>query len=304
MRILFSVAALILVLILDSQAVPLAKRDSIMQLLEKREYIAADSLIREIKATDSLDPDYFILCINYYFCRAEQPRIEIRQGGITAESLIALYDNQGNEVGGIVNRPSFNSDTLHIGLQILDSGIAHHPQRLDMRFGKTYTCFEARLYEESADALVKILAHHRSQTSDWQLDRGMPLSKGGDEYVLENVQGYIRDFFDIASPISDSLVTEISQELIETFPNSAYGYVNLSSILRLKKDYDSSLVLLQKAYQIDSSDPIVVINLAMTAEEAGRVEVAVEYFTKLLSIGNVDHQELARSHLEKLGTTK
>jgi hypothetical protein len=43
-----------------------------------------------------------------------------------------------------------------------------------------------------------------------------------------------------------------------------------------------------------------VINLATTAEESGQSELAIEYFMILLKVGNVDEQDLAREHIEKL----
>lgn len=300
MNVLLFVAALVLVVLSNTFAASIAKRDSILHLIEQKRFPEADSAIRDVRSADSLDPDYFILSINYYFCVAERPGIEIRQGDITAESLIALYDAQGNQVGGIIDHSYFDRGLMLTGIGILDSGIALYPDRLDMRFGKVYTCFESRLLRESADALKGILSQHRTKGSEWKLDREAPLLKEADEYVLENVQSYVRDFYDLSSPLSDSIVEEVSREIIATFPNSAYGYTNISSILRLQGNFDSSLAMLGQACRIDPSDPIVVINLAITAEEAGKVKLAVEYFTKLLSIGDVDQQALAREHLEKL----
>jgi tetratricopeptide (TPR) repeat protein len=67
--------------------------------------------------------------------------------------------------------------------------------------------------------------------------------------------------FRLESEEGDRLLINVSEALIQYYPNKVYGYANLGSLYGATKKYDEARKYYEKALEIDPGDSLVKDNL-------------------------------------------
>jgi tetratricopeptide (TPR) repeat protein len=272
-----------------------------MQLISDENYDSAFALIQEFKRANPEDPEYFVLSINYYFMKSQHCSIEIAPGEPKDnEPTLIIEDSVGATVAHLKDHTDYNLDTLNLGLEILRRGLTMYPTRLDMHFGLVHVCEESGLLNEMALALRTILELGASVKGDWLWTQSEPLQEDPATFILENVQTRIGRLFEQDSPLADSVAVALSEALTKHYPNSAYGHSNLGYFFQIKGDLEKSISHYTKALVIDSTDAIVLANLAQLNEDVGRVSSAIQFYEQLLRVGTLDFHAMARQKLQDL----
>lgn len=274
--------------------------DSTITALQQEDYAAARDMITRIHEADSTDPDYFVLSFNYYYMKADRGGVVIRQSEPTEDSALVLTDTAGTVVGFMQDTSMFNLDTLARGTAMIAQGIARYPDRLDMRFGLVHACEQAELYDAMTEALLGILRRRAENNDAWRWIHNQPLPEEPRSFVLENVQSRVRMLWDRNTEATDSLLVTLAKALCEYYPESVYGYSDLGSFYASHQQYEESLSWYQKAAAIDSTDVLIMANLATVFINMGDKDKARAMLRHIMEVGAPDEQEFARRKLETL----
>ncbi len=246
-------------------------------------------------------PEYSVLVLNYYFMKAQSSEVEIMPGlPAPDEPGVIIKDSLGNEVGYLKERSWIDTDTLKYGIDLFMGGLRQYPDRLDMHMGLVFVAAEAELYGLMTDALLVTMGRTLFNKHTWLWAKSQPLEEEPVGFVLENVQTRISNLFRLETEYADSLLLVLSHKMIQTFPHSAYGYSNIGSYYGVNEMYDSSTVYFEQAYDIDSSDVIVIMNLANMFESSDNIPSALKYYKRLELVGNEDDQEFAKAKILEL----
>jgi tetratricopeptide (TPR) repeat protein len=79
--------------------------------------------------------------------------------------------------------------------------------------------------------------------------------------MIKNLLPRTAMLFRLESEEGDRLLINVSEALIQYYPNEVYGYANLGSLYAATKRYDEARKYYEKALEVDSSDLIVKKNL-------------------------------------------
>lgn len=276
--------------------------DSTIAAIQNGEYETARGLIDRVKVSDSLDPDYFVLSVNYYYSKALGSVIVLQQGASTRADALTYGDSTGAVAGYLYDSTWVDLDTLRTGLEILRRGIELYPDRLDMRLGYVHTCAESELYEPMTYELIRLLERRQINNDSWLWERNKPLHEEPRSFVLQNVQGRVLMLWDRSTELTDSLLVKLASALCTFYPESVYGYGDLGAFYASHGQYDPALGWYQKAYAVDSTDVFIMANLAMVYEVSGDIKSAQSLLRRIIQVGAPEEQAQARQQLERLET--
>jgi tetratricopeptide (TPR) repeat protein len=82
-----------------------------------------------------------------------------------------------------------------------------------------------------------------------------------EEFKIQGLLPRIAMLFRLESEESDRLFINVSEELIQYYPNKVYGYANLGSLYSATKRYNEARKYYEKALEVDPSDEVVRANL-------------------------------------------
>jgi len=296
------VLAVILLPIGAAAGVPQDQFQTVMELIGSDNFDSARVLIGQIETTYPDDPEYYVLSINYYYAKSRKDYVEIVPGPPTGDDTTVVFRDSTGEIAGFFrSHVQLQMDTLMTGIRILQQGVAIHPDRLDMRFGIVHVAEAAQLYQDMSDALIGILKRSQENGNEWLWSFSEPLAEDPEQFVLDNVQSRVHMLFQQDTDEADSLLTAISLAMIQAYPGCTYGHTNLGIVASLHGDYDSCFYHLSEALRIDSTDMIVMANLADVYEKTGLKEKAVECYNLMISKGSAEEQAFARQQLLRLG---
>ena len=190
----------------------------------------------------------------------------------------------------------YDRDDVLKGLEYLDSGIQKYPRRLDMHFGRIHIQGEIEEFEAQKKSLIEVLRISKKINNSWLWHDGNEKDDARD-FTLGNVQARTYEFMKLKKY---DYVEEISNLMIQYYPEQVYGYNNLASIYLQKKDYRKALSYFHKAEKVAPDDVIVIANLAYMYRMMDDTENAIRYYEKLLGSNDTEMQELARKNLKEL----
>ncbi len=305
MRSAFPLMLLIVTLASNVAGVTRAKFDSTINCIQSEHYDSAWMLISQLELEEPVDPEYYVLAINYYYLKSVNEIVRVEQSPPQdGQRFMVATDSVNQSDAYMYSDIQIDFDTLRMGTAIMKRGLSVFPDRLDMHFGLVHTFQAAELYAEMTSALIQVLARARENHHHWQWSFSEPLEDNPVEFVLENVQSRIMLLAGVDIEVADSLILDISEQMILTFPKSTYGYSNLGYVRRGMGDRDAAMKHFVQAHEIDSTDAIVLVNLGQLCEDAGRSQDAIHYYEQLMHWGDSNLQALAKARLVALGRNK
>lgn len=113
--------------------------DQFIALYKTGDTLAQQQFLQSWYQSDEKDPELYVAYFNYYVLRAQKEVITIMSEPKGDQALqITTQDEENPEVVGYLGSDIYYEPTLsEKALEWIDRGISRHPNRLDLRFGKT-----------------------------------------------------------------------------------------------------------------------------------------------------------------------
>ena len=265
---------------------------------EANDTIEQGKILNEWEDEDPNNPELYTSRFNYHFLMAQEEVLEISTQEPDGQSL-AFQDSLGNNTGFIGSKIIYNPEEIDKALKYIDEGIAKNPDRLDMRFGKTYVLGQIEDWESFTKTIIATIVHSETKKSQW-LWTDNQIQEGDNNFMLSAIQDYQLQLYKTNN--DDLLINmrSIAERVLEIYPNHIESLSNLSVTYTLLGELDKALSPLLKAESINSEDYVVVANIANTYKELNNKVKAIEYYEKLITFKEDGVAEFAKQQLEML----
>ena len=138
--------------------------------------------------------------------------------------FIARYNYYANRA--MAQNP-YSKSLADSGLYVIEEGIVRYPDRLDLRFGKTFFLGELGRWDAFADEIMRLLDYSDEIAHQWVFPN---VQVGLKELVMEGVEDYLltmRETLPYTYPLaaSDSAmvsrIRRVARRTVQLFPNDA-----------------------------------------------------------------------------------
>ena len=257
--------------------------------------------LEEWQAADSTNAEYYTSLFNYYFKKASQEVVAIStdEPRTKGEDIFVLKDSTDAVKGYMHNRVNFSPIYMQKAMEAIDKGISQYPDRIDMRFGKTYAYGEIEDWNNYTNTIIETIKRSKQNNNQWTTTHNEPMT-GGRDYLLSVVQDYQGKLYDVEN---DSLLTNmrnIAQTVVDIYPEHAVSWANIALTYIIVNDLDNALPPSLKAESIDPTDIIILNNIAQIYLRKEENAKAIEYLNKIIKYGNDEDKRYARSIIEKI----
>lgn len=279
--------------------------------LKASDSTALANTIGEIRASGDQSADRYVAEYNYYISRAqrysgmmttkEYPDENVHVVG----NVYTLNDSLGNEAGYMYFVEDWDEAVADTGLAVIDTGIAHYPHRLDMRFGKLHmlrTLWRWDAYAAEIHATLDYAAKNKKMMEFPDTDTPI------DTILIESILDYERDLFEAVQYAPDSitfakrldLLRGIAEHMLSIYPKDMYS-LNIMAVTRqLVGDHEGALKWFLKAEKAAPKDAVVLSNIADTYHLLGDYKKESKYLQKVVKYDNGEYAERAKQNLEEL----
>ena len=184
---------------------------------------------------------------------------------------------------------------------VIDQAIRLFPDRLDLRFGKTYFLGQIKQWQPFADEIIQTLDHSDRINHRWQFPN---LNGGGRELMLEGIQDYLYtladeiDNTDKPTPDDTAIVLHmrrIAHRAAQLFPSDITILKHLAYTHIALADYDNALRHLLRAEKIDPNDPDVLDRLVLVYTKLKNKKLAAQYSQRLKQLYSLLQSPTAKS---------
>jgi tetratricopeptide (TPR) repeat protein len=267
------------------------------EAFDKSDNTKQEKILKDWQAKNPNDPELYISMFNFHVNKGRSEMLGLSTDQQSKEAL-AIQDSTNNAVGFLGAVVTYDPDEIKKALAAIDKGIALHPRRLDMRFGKMYLLSDANRFPEVATELIKAIEYGQ-QKHDWLWKDGKPLEEPK-EFFLDNVQAYVGNIYDTGDDKLLPQMRDISEAVLKYFPNHVECLSNVAITYLLTGQYDKALPYLLKAEKINSKDTVVLNNIAEVYKRSGKITEAKAYYEKIISVGGENDKAYAQKKLKEL----
>ena len=255
-------------------------------------------LLKTWKKEQSNDPELYVAYFNYYVQRSMHDVITIDKEPAASDSPKAYREGDSvNAVGYINAHTEYRIDELKMAVKYIDEGIKRFPNRLDMRFGKTYILGEANYLNQLTDETVSIVEYSSTNKNAWLWTNNKPVDNP-EKYMLDAIQDYVLKLYEAGDHQADNMIL-IAESVAKYYPNHIQNLTNLGIAYLIKKDYGKALEYLNKAEKIAPADEVVMMNIALVYMELSNKSKAIEYYEKLKLSKDESTRKYAEEQLNK-----
>lgn len=244
------------------------------------------------------NPELFTCRFNYHFKNSQQEVLELKTGEPQGDALV-LQDSLGNSAGYMESKIIYDSLELGKAFKYIDRGIELNPERLDMRFGKTYVYGQLNNWDKFTSEIIETVRHSSSKSKPW-LWTNNEQKEGDNEFMLSAIQDYQLQLYNSGDDSLLLKMRQIANAILSHYPNHIESLSNLSITYTLLGEFEKALEPLKKAESINPDDYIVIANIANTYKEMANKEKAIEYYNKLMKFDVEGVAEFAKQQIDKL----
>lgn len=295
-----NVLLILLIFLLSSFVLADDFKNTYVQLLEEGKYDVLYQHLQKWEEAAPYAPELFIAYFNYYFNLGRNENMTIKKGIPEEESIIVLKDpDTGEEVGYLHSEIYYDEEKVDLGLKYLNEGLIRYPDRLDMHFGKIHTLGELTRYEDQKDAIIDVLNISKENNNEWLYHDGEKLDDAF-TFMIDSIQGRLYNFINMGDRAADKYVIEISEKIIELYPDVVYPYNNIAVVYYYQNNYEEAIKYFKLAEEKNPLDTVVINNIAYLSQVIGDKETSLQYYEKLNKYGDEIDKELAEQKIKEL----
>jgi tetratricopeptide (TPR) repeat protein len=260
-------------------------KDRYLSLLRNEQYAELKLLLEQWEIAEPQNSEMYIGFFNYY----------VHTGAVQGSGI--MQDGDGRLVLGPT--VSYKSENVYKGIEYLDKGLAFAPNRLDMYWGKIELLMEIGDYAKAGEILYNLIGLSPGYNNNWRLGDNRPV-QDGENYFLGYIMRYFAKCIEIKTSESLEIAKKCSEKIMETYPQSTYGYNILGNYYTAIDNFEEALKIFLLAEGIDNTDCIVLINIGIMYIEKNSSEKARDYFNRVLRLGNENEKRQAQYYLDRL----
>lgn len=242
------------------------------------------------------DPELFTAYFKYHFMKARREVLALSKEDANGAGL-ELRDDTDQAAGFLGSQTHYDLLEFKKGIDKINEGINKYPNRLDMRFGKIYALGEIEDWENFTREIITAVRYSSKNKNQWTW---MNNEEQGKDFFLSSIQSYQIQLFDTED---DSLLLnmrKIASTILEYYPEHIESLSNLSITHLLLGEIDEGLKPLLKAEKINPEDHVILTNIAHGYVLKGNKDKAIEYYEKIIKIGNEQVSAFAQQQIKEL----
>ncbi len=255
-------------------------------------------VLKAWKESNPKDPELYTSFFNYHFSKAMQEVIELTPNEPGGDRLV-IVDSLGQDIGYMGNRILFDPYEINKGLEIIEEGIERYPNRLDMRFGKTYVLGETEQWENFTHEIIRTIQYGATNNHQWTWTDNESIEDGKD-FLLSSVQEYQIQLYQTGREDLLADMGKIAQEVLKMYPDHVESLTNLAITYVITEKYELAIESLLKAEKINPKDTIVLLNLAHAFRLNGKINEAIGCYEKVKKVGDAEEIAYAEKQIEEL----
>ncbi len=279
----------------SASAQTLAEYDA---LATKKDTLTQQAMLKKWEKKGANDSDFYVAAFNYYVNHGRKEIISLQQNAPKGEALI-ISDTLGNPAGYIGGTVTYDQRDVKKALDYISNGISKFPDRLDMRFGKTYLLGENEDWQAFTSEVIAVIDHSDKIKNKWKWKGGEPLEDAKD-FMLGNIQSYVLQIYNTEDDSLLLYMAQIAERILKYYPDHIESLSNLSIVYMLQNQPDKALAALLKAEKINPNDMIVLGNIAHCYKMKGDTANAIKYYENIVKNGDSDSKAFAADQLSKL----
>ncbi len=244
------------------------------------------------------DAELYTSYFNYYFAKSKTEMLTLTTKQPEGQMLV-LKDSTNKTAGYIGSQIDYAQLDLKKGIDWIKKGIEQYPNRLDMRFGKTYVLGQIKDWDNFSKEIIAAIHYSKINNNNWTWTKNEK-KNGGKEFFLSSLQDYQVQLYNTGDDKLLVNMGNIAKEVLMLYPNHVESLSNLSIVYMISKDYIKALDVLLKAEKISPNDYIVLSNIAHCYKEKGDKTKSIEYYEKTIKNGDEQAKEDAKKQIKEL----
>lgn len=269
-----------------------------MKLFDDKDLGGQYSLLQSWEKATHDDPELYVSFFNHYFAKSRQETLSLTATPLKGESVRLTKDDDKKVVAYLGSKMSFSKTDFDLGISYIEKGIGKFPNRLDMRFGKTYALGQIEDYERFKDEIIRAIDFFDAGKNRWLWRENKPLDQPK-AFMLKAVQDYIVQLFDSGDQ-NTQYIKPIAETVLKFYPDHIESLSNLSVVSMVNGNFDDALVALKKAEKLDPNDPVITGNIAFCYFNKRDKANATTYYERLAKIGDETAKKDAAAKLVEI----
>ncbi|MEN8186062.1 MAG: tetratricopeptide repeat protein [Bacteroidota bacterium] len=264
-----------------------------------KDTLSQRQLLRKWEEEKPNEAELYTSYFNYYFSQSFREVVSISPNP-DKDGNFQITDSLNNIKGYINSSTRIIEDYQKKGLEYIDEGIKEYPTRLDMRFGKIYSLGQYKDWNNFTNEILKTIDYSNVINNQWTWTYNESV-EDSKNFFLSGIQDYVLQLYETGDDDLLKNMREISQKVLEYYPNHVESLSNISITYLLTREYDKGIEVLLKAEKINPKDYIVLSNIAHAYKLQGDKEMSIDYYEKTMKYGDDQAKEFARKQIEELG---
>lgn len=277
-------------------------REQFAKLFQENDVKGQYTLLQSWEKAAPDDPELYVAFFNHYFAKSRHETLSLTTAPPTGDAIAVRKENDDKVAGYIGNNVTFKKSDFDAGITYIDRGISKFPDRLDMRFGKTYALGQIKDFSRFTDEIVRTIERSNINKNNWQWSEGK-LVENPREFMLTAIQDYVVQLFDSGDE-QVKFIKPIAETVLHYYPDHVESLSNLSVFYMMKEDFDASLIPLLKAEKLAPGDFVVIGNIAYSYYMKHDKLNATRYYQKLSEIGDERAKKDAAAKLLEMKSWK
>lgn len=269
------------------------------ELGKKRDTTGQIQLLQAWSLSKPTDPELFIAYFNFYINQSRKEMVSLDRAAQEGSSLVVQDTGTGKPVAFLNASIHFDDALLQRGFDKIDQGIALHPTRLDMRFGKIYMLGEAENYEAFTSTIVETIKFGEQIGHAWLWKKDEAL-KDGAQFFLGSLQDYITTLYNTEDDNLLPFMRQIAATVLQYHPNHVESLSNVALTYMIAGDFVKALPYLQQAEKEAPNDVVILNNIAESYKRMNQKDNAKSYLEKIVRFGNKEESAAAREKIRRL----
>lgn len=268
------------------------------ELVIKKDTVEQLKLLEKWEKADSNDPELYVAYFNFYINKSRREFIEFGNNP-KGTNVLEIVDNDTTKkrpVGFMYGNVNYDFELIKKGFAYADKGIAKNPARLDIRFGKIYMFGELEDYKNYTDEIVKTIHYSAIIKNRWTWTDNQPV-EDPKNFMLGSVQTYQLQLYNTNNDDLLDKMKEIAEVVLKYYPDHVESLSNLSIVYLIRKNYDKALDALLKAEKLDSTDYIVLSNIAQAYKLKEDYPNAIKYYELTIKYGTDQAIDYAKEQI-------
>ncbi|MBI4727751.1 hypothetical protein HY768_11130 [candidate division TA06 bacterium] len=272
------------------------RSDKCLDYIQRKYYFTVDSIIRDWEHDSVPDPELFVVKTSYFFSLASSNLLRIDKKVPIGSKAIPIQHKETGEIYYIHDDKAYKPEFVDSAISSVKTGIRLFPHRFDLRFGLAYICQEIGDIKAQVSILSQTVEHAKAYPNSVLWAKNKPIANT-DSFLIQSLHSYGLYYYQTEE---DEKFGQIAKLHVKYFPHSVIGRNDLGNYYGFKRLWRKALEQYMTAFTGDTTDMLVLNNIAHTYKKLGDNHNTIKYYTKV--INNTTDQQVKEQALDGLNS--